>query len=346
MAKRTIIINKMESRIIFDTKQEKRRKPINLINKDVSLFSHEFTVIIPPVKGFQLSDVSILRNVIFSMLQFKFFKSLTHLYKTPNKYFLKRLRLFLTPPFKLEYGIWITDEISAEYFHWFTDALTRLKAIESAQGDISFLKSHFPVVLPESYREKPYISTSLEMMGYTPYFYNPKRRLSVASLLSCTHTAPTGNYNSELILKLHLSLAKNSSPKPERKIYISRAKATRRTVRNERELINLLIRYDYEIHNFEDYTFPEQLNLMSTTKSLIALHGAGLTNMMFMNKGSQILELRNDRDSHNNCYFALASSLSHDYYYLTNTGDTEDTYNVNVNVDPDRLQAVLELMKN
>jgi len=81
---------------------------------------------------------------------------------------------------------------------------------------------------------------------------------------------------------------------------------------------------------------------MSSTKTLVGLHGAGLTNMIFMNKGGQVLEFRNANDSHNNCYFSLTSSLQHDYYYLNCKGDKEDTNAVNVTIDLTELEMLLK----
>lgn len=330
--------------IIFRTIKEERTKPKNLDQKDVDLFAHEFTLNLPQVSKIEIKDAQVLRNIIFSIRTFKFYKSVTHIFPTPQKYFWKRLRILLTRPQNQAKGIWITDEISAEYFHWFTDALSRLKAIESTYDDVNVLKTEFPVLLPEFYREKEYISYTLKKMGYVPFFYNPKKRLLVKRLLSCSHVAPTGNYNSAILNGIHKSLLLKETEIPVRKIYISRAKANKRKVLNEEQVVEVLREYGYEIHSFEDYTFEEQLTIMSEAKTLIGIHGAGLTNMMFMNKGGRVLELRNEGDSHNNCYFAMASSLSHDYYYMTNKGDREDTNSVNISVDIEQLSRVLALM--
>jgi len=48
---------------------------------------------------------------------------------------------------------------------------------------------------------------------------------------------------------------------------------------------------------------------------LIGVHGAGLTNMLFMKENSNILELRRKDDDHNNCYFSLAAACKHKYWY-------------------------------
>jgi capsular polysaccharide biosynthesis protein len=77
---------------------------------------------------------------------------------------------------------------------------------------------------------------------------------------------------------------------------------------------------------------------MSQTIHLIGLHGAGLTNMLFMREGGKVLELRNQNDAHNNCYFSLASELNLDYFYLLNQGNTNDTHTVDIIVDIDELR--------
>ena len=66
--------------------------------------------------------------------------------------------------------------------------------------------------------------------------------------------------------------------------------------------------------------------------------------MLFMPPGGQVLELRNEEDR-NNCYFALASDLGHPYYYLTNKGNTADTYNVEIEVDIAKLQEAVAQME-
>jgi hypothetical protein len=322
----------MKSQTIINVTKEIRSKPKKLAQKDIRLFEHEFSTTLPKVIGMELRNVSVLRDVIFSLSKLTFYKSLTHIFKPTTKYFLNRLRLLLTSSNKIKFGIWIVDEISAEYFHWFTDALTRLKAIESNEN-VEILKQQFYIILPDFYQQKQYIVHSIHMMGYNALFYDTKKRLQIGTLLSCSHTAPTGNYNTELINSINKCFTPKCLSAPSRMIYISRSKAIKRKVSNEDEVIQILLLFKVEIHIFENYSFAEQLKIMSATKSLISIHGAGLTNMLFMKKGGQILELRNEGDNQNNCYFSLSSSMDHDYYYLNCHGDKEDTNSVNITVD-------------
>ncbi len=86
----------------------------------------------------------------------------------------------------------------------------------------------------------------------------------------------------------------------------------------------------------------EQIHLFNSVKWLVSIHGAGLTNMIFMNKGCHILELRNKDDKDNNCYFSLASAVGLNYYYLENATDNSNTNVGNFFIDPKKFEEVLQ----
>ena len=82
---------------------------------------------------------------------------------------------------------------------------------------------------------------------------------------------------------------------------------------------------------------------MLTARFVVANHGAGLANMLFLPEKSQVLELRKRDDSRNNCYFALASGLNLEYYYqLCRTEDqgSDDGW-ANIVVDAKELRRNL-----
>ena len=88
--------------------------------------------------------------------------------------------------------------------------------------------------------------------------------------------------------------------------------------------------------------------MMLNAKYLISNHGAGLTNMLFMQAGTSVLELRRENDGHNNCYFAQASALNLKYYYqlCKSENDDTDTYTANLIVDPLVLEKNIKTMLN
>ena len=77
---------------------------------------------------------------------------------------------------------------------------------------------------------------------------------------------------------------------------------------------------------------------------MISNHGGGLTNILFMKSGSSVLELRQSGDSHNNCYFSLASALYLKYYYQLchSENPDEDAHTADLIVDCRRLRKNIE----
>jgi capsular polysaccharide biosynthesis protein len=320
--------------IIFPEYTSVRELPKNLAASDKVLFEKDFSKRIPAFEIYVEKNVSILADTVFSTKSFTFFTRFTHLIQIGLLAKAKRLLLFLSRTRKEEKGIWISDNWSHGYFHWFADALPRLI------GSKEQMSNHV-VLLPAHFEKIPFVSQSLKRIGQQVKYYKTNKRLHVKELLLPSHTAPTGHYNKTIINKVREAfLAQHLAP-ADKRIYISRAKATKRKVTNEEQIIPVLKSFNFEIHYFEEYDFDTQLNLMQTAGVLIGLHGAGLTNMLFMPSGGKVLEFRNMTDAHHNCYFALASDLGHNYYYLLNKSNTDDTHTSDITVDPEALNKTL-----
>jgi len=328
-------------KILYKKHQTTRKPPKNIKKEDLPLFQQEFTKEIRDSHVLKLSKVFLLNDNIVEVKNKINYKEYTQISKLPLKLKLKRLlRWFLINTSKkrtIENGVWIIDNWSNEYFHWLTDALPRLIASESVDSNV-------PILLPESFKSVNYITESLRIFGRDIIFYNPSQKIEVNRLILPSYTANTGNYNKLIINNLRERFIHRFKNSENRKIYVSRKKARTRKITNEDELQKLLESFGYEIHFFEDYSFQKQVKIMSETKSLIGLHGAGLTNMLFMPEGGQVLELRNENDSINNCYFTLASDLNHSYYYQLNKGDKSETSDVNITVDLNEFKKNIELM--
>lgn len=319
-----------------------RKIPKNLKEEDYTLFDNNLVAEINESNLIQLKSVYILKDTIFDLKRFRFFFSYTHFHiqkltipQIINKKF-GRIIKFFTKGKKIKKAIWITDNWSPAYFHWFTEAISRLIVCEEFHKD-------YIVVLPKTFEKYNYATESLKILN-CKYQILEKRSYFVEKLVLPSHTATIGNYNENIINLIRDKFLINFPNIPHRKIYISRAKAEKRKIINEDEVIELLNQYDYEIHTFEDYPLIKQIEIMSQTKSLISLHGAGLTNMIFMPANGQIMEFRNKDDNYNNCFFSLASALNHSYFYQQNLGDTKDTHIVNLTIDLTQLKENLDFM--
>lgn len=109
--------------------------------------------------------------------------------------------------------------------------------------------------------------------------------------------------------------------KPGRKIYVTRRNARARRVVNEDEVIKKLEVRGFECLDLDNVGFREQVAIFSECSEFVAIHGAGLTNAIFMPEGGSVTELfpviKNRSKELNACYERLcfANGLRHQYLF-------------------------------
>ena len=98
------------------------------------------------------------------------------------------------------------------------------------------------------------------------------------------------------------------------RIYISRRRVKRRHLQNEQELLPILDRYGYRIVELEDWSIERQMQLFSGATHVVAPHGAGLTNALWMPVGGKVLEIRPSYVSGDFCFSEICalSFLEHE----------------------------------
>lgn len=133
--------------------------------------------------------------------------------------------------------------------------------------------------------------------------------------------------------------------KCRRRLYVGRGADKRRKIVNEPELVSLLGAYGFDSVRLEDFSFAEQVAMFSQVGVLAGIHGAGLANMLFMNKGGLVLEFVNERYK-DGCFFNLASACNHGTLVLPcrmagTTNDSGPKY-YDMEVDLDKLSRYLE----
>ena len=141
-----------------------------------------------------------------------------------------------------------------------------------------------------------------------------------------------------------------------KKIYLSREQVNYRKVINELEVRDFLATLGFTTIIPESLSITEQVDLFSQVEVVISPHGAGLTNMMFCPGGTKIIELFNP-DYVYGCFWAIASQVGLDYYYLIsqkisqNTNDRPSPQDLthpcyrDIYVDIPRLQQLLRQIK-
>jgi hypothetical protein len=328
----------------------RRKLPVNFNQNDLGLFSHELERVIPQTKLLKLQNVGVsAEGILFQkgkMLPESFafpanrenWKRRSVLKFMLNNYLFRRRRRFERE------SAWVVDDWSRGYFHWLADVLPRLFTIRERLKDLVLL-------LPHQYRELEFVQASLK-----PFIIGGVEYIDASEVLFCKNlivplqTAPSGHYNEELIQEARDLLvgfyAGGPRESPTDRVYISRSLAPKRRIFNEDEVMEVLRQFDFRIIRSEDHSFAEQVRIASRARYLFSNHGAGLTNILFMSPGTNVLELRHVTDRVNNCYFTLASALNLNYFYQNcePADRDEDPHTGDLKVDSRALRANIELM--
>jgi hypothetical protein len=209
------------------------------------------------------------------------------------------------------------------YFHWMCDALPKLMILKKLSGNYTF-----KIIIPDG--TPSYINDSLSSLGLVPFFFKSSEYLKISNLFHINYLAISGFSHpaiNELIFNLKKNILQN---KKRKKYYLSRNQTIKRSIANEHELITILERFGFETIQTENKTLNEQIELFSDCDILISPHGAGLTNMLFMPKGSKIIEIGHaDVNRQPLCYWHLSNQLNHDYNYIPTYSDDNEIFTLN-----------------
>lgn len=208
------------------------------------------------------------------------------------------------PPVRLDRATWFAERVYDNHSHWLTAHLPKLLLLRE-RGELG------TVLLPPLRTES--IDRSLRMLGLDPEAFpsfQMDRPLFVAELT----VVGTDRFRPELLRKVRAAYS-GDLPTPKRRIYVSRARASRRRLLNEEEVWPLFEGKGFERVFMEDLPFEQQVTLMQETAVLAAPHGAGLTNMLFCSEGARVVEIA-DLSFPNPNFYALASGLGLPYWIV------------------------------
>ncbi|MFC2188736.1 DUF563 domain-containing protein [Fulvivirgaceae bacterium LMO-SS25] len=330
----------MSRQVIFEKHSLERALPENYQAQDFRHFDGDIHNTIREMHVVEFNNASILQFFLFHKGQL-----LDQYCATRPIHWKKRLKAYVKsiiyPSITINEATWLIDNWSAGYFHWITDVLPRILVAKQ------YLPLR-PILLPESFQKLSFVQESIQLLEVNVIYYQPFKKYKIKQLGLTSHLS-TCNFNIELMQQVRSFFASKDSgnfSKHSKRIYISRSKANRRRVLNEEELMQLLSKYDISCFYMEDLSFAQQRKLMAETQFLISNHGAGLTNMTFMQEGATVFELKSDSINTNNCFFNLARALNHQYYYTINSGQGDHIQYTDIVVDLEKLAVELRRILN
>ncbi|NEQ79845.1 MAG: glycosyltransferase family 61 protein [Moorea sp. SIO2I5] len=226
------------------------------------------------------------------------------------------------------------------YYHWIHDSLQKIYLIKDLlPPDILYivpanLKSwqlHSLKLLDVNLDNLRYFSGE-EVWQLEQLYYSPTNTVS-------GHDSTESNEWLRSVFYQKLGIHTKSSEKTLN-IYISRSQATSRRIVNESDLLSLLDKWGFERFWLENMTLPEQIVLFSKAKSVVAPHGAGLTNLLFSQLGTNVLEIFEPNHFNSLCYWSMSESMGHNYWYML--GDRELSESPDIYVSPYKLNQALQ----
>jgi capsular polysaccharide biosynthesis protein len=124
-------------------------------------------------------------------------------------------------------------------------------------------------------------------------------------------------YNPSTLVLKEFDKIKSYEKSNIKKIYISRCDTKYRKVENEKELVDMLKKYDFQKVILSEYSVVQQISLFRNASEIISPHGAGLTNLIFSSENTSVIELFQEGYI-NKCFLAIAISKKMKYIGLVN----------------------------
>lgn len=286
-----------------------RKLPVNFIAADHHLFAHELNI-----EAHEPALIS-TRFVYADLYWYSATRGLSSLKQSQLLYSKMKWRRFFSP--KIKYctkTVIVFDIWSANYFHWMTETVPKLQQLTT-------INEKLVIYVPVPILRQPFAKYTLslfENISFYPLSITDVTKFIIKKVYLCNLKMQTGNYHPKII-KAAATFLKTSVQQNylrAKRIFIYRDILEGRGIENFNEIKSLLDQYGFDIVDLGKLAPEGQIASMRNCEILAGVHGAGLTNMMFLQAEAKVLELRRYDDKQNNCYFSLASALGHAYYYL------------------------------
>jgi capsular polysaccharide biosynthesis protein len=334
-------------KMIRKGKEFRRNLPLNLLPENIDHFSANIKYKSPDLFLYFFLSASFLPDSTLFLfriwplnLSFPYYKKRIKLHSIKGIVDIQQGWYKIVIEKKKEPYLIIHDQWTLNYYHWMTQALPRLLMV---------LKTEVPftLLLPKTHCLEFHVM-SLKFLGVENWisFETDKTYFEVDNLIYPSHDLQIGDYHDDLMMELSTALRRGIGVALKRNyVYIQRASKGTRRIINEGEVLDAFTLWGFKVISFENMNFEEQQAVAGNASILAGVHGAGLSNMLYMEKGSKVLELVSVLNGEQYYYYSLSNALGHDYYYqLCKQEDNRSIQEANLYVDILELNKNIELM--
>jgi len=201
---------------------------------------------------------------------------------------------------------------SQNYYHWLFDVLPRIKLYQPVMGHIRYfcissaVPEKFLAVLPlfGITADRLLLVSDAEKLHFDSLY--------VSSLPGSEGRSP--RWGIQFVRSV--LLGNQAAPLKHKKLYLNRGAKAGRGILNEESLIRLLEKQGFEIIEPDELTIAQQITLTRQAEIVVGAHGAALSNILFAQEGTRVIEFFPPDYFRTDCYFTLARLLKLDYQYL------------------------------
>ncbi|MEZ2280542.1 MAG: tetratricopeptide repeat protein [Microcoleus sp.] len=233
-----------------------------------------------------------------------------------RKHSVFNLELF--PPLKqIEGRVAVLSGLSGNvYFHWMVDVLPRIELLRRSGRDLAEIDWFLVNSCQHQFQRD-----SLRILGIPEEKVLESDRqphIQATELIVPSFAGYLGWPSGWAIDFLRGEFLKGIIPSynyPKR-IYISRSKARYRRVLNEADVVEVLAEFGFVSILPESMSLEEQISYFYHAEVIVAAHGSGLTNTLFCQGGTKVIELMSPHYiSH--YYWGTSQYLQLEHYFLT-----------------------------
>lgn len=211
-------------------------------------------------------------------------------------------------------------EYGTGYYHWMIEVLPRLGLLQ--QAGIAFEEIDYFLV---NTCVSPFQLETLSALGIPRakiieshwYPHIQADLLIVPALVGEPNHIP--KWACDFLRHSFLRERTNHNVQPKR-LYINRKQVVHRKVENEKEIIEFLSSLGFYNIALESMSMFEKAELLSQAEVIVAPHGAGLTNTVFCQPGTKVIELLSPKGI-NFPFWSLSNQMELDHYYLLGEGE-------------------------
>ena len=236
------------------------------------------------------------------------------------------------------------SDLENNYYHFLTECISRYFLIQKStfKPDFYIISNHLKfqkdILKLLGIEEKRIISANQNILIcakklIVPDLVNNHEQIYIQGYLICRKLWMPSWLSKCYTEAFSGVLSENISNK---KIYISRQKASYRKFINHLEIQDIIDNLGFETYFLEEMSVIEQIKLFSSAAMIIGLHGAGFANLYFASKNVKILEIYHEF-YHDSSYRILAKTNNLNYSFIIGR------CNINENITPHIQDVYLDI---